>query len=88
MDYKILTKVLAKRLQSVLPDIINQDQAGCIKGRSTFNNIRSTIDIINYVNDNNLTGYLAFIDYKKAFDTVKWSSYINALKRGIWVTNI
>jgi hypothetical protein len=71
-DYKILAKALAKRLQMVLNDIINLDQSGCIKGRSSFTNIRSTLDIINYTNENSLPGILAFIDYEKAFDTVKW----------------
>jgi hypothetical protein len=80
-DYKILAKVLAKRLQGVLPDIISYDQSGCLKGRSTFSNIRGTIDVINYVNNKNLPGYLAFIDYEKAFDTVKWSFLYKCLEK-------
>jgi hypothetical protein len=50
-DYKIFAKSMATRLQSVLDDIISTDQSGCIKGRSTFTNIRSTIDIINTCNE-------------------------------------
>jgi hypothetical protein len=80
-DYKILAKILAMRLQDVLPDIINQDQAGCIKGRSTFNNIRGTYDIINYVNVKRMPGFLAFIDYEKAFDTVRWPFLFACLER-------
>ena len=33
-----------------IPYIINQDQAGCIKNRSTFGNIRSIYDVINHIN--------------------------------------
>jgi hypothetical protein len=69
-DYKILAKLLAKRLQKILPTVINPNQTGCIKDRATFTNIRSTIDIINYANENNLPGLIAFIDFEKAFDTV------------------
>jgi hypothetical protein len=38
-DSKITAKVLANRMQKVIPYIINHDQSGCIKSRSTFNNI-------------------------------------------------
>jgi hypothetical protein len=80
-DYKIYTKALATRLQKVLPNIIAQEQAGCMKGRSTFNNIRSTIDIINYTNENRENGILAYIDFEKAFDTIKWKFMENVLKK-------
>ena len=33
VDYKILTKVLAKRLEKVLPNLINADQTGYVKWR-------------------------------------------------------
>ena len=75
-----MAKILASRLHKVLPYLINHDQSGCMKGRSTFSNIRSMMDVINYANSNNLNGLLAFIDYKKAFDTVKWSFLFDSLK--------
>ena len=71
-DYKILAKALAIRMQKVIPYIINHDQEGCIKKRSTFSNIRSIMDIIDYINENKATGIITFIDYEKAFDTVNW----------------
>jgi len=39
VDYKILTKVLANRLEKVLPKIINPDQTGYVKGRYIGENI-------------------------------------------------
>ena len=36
--YKILAKTLTRRLEEILPEIISQDQTGCIKGRLTFEN--------------------------------------------------
>jgi hypothetical protein len=80
-DYKIFAKLLAIRLQKVLPSIINPDQSGCIKNRSTFTNIRSTIDIINYSNDKKLPGIIAFIDFEKAFDTVNLSFLYKCLEQ-------
>jgi hypothetical protein len=80
-DYKIFAKTMATRLQTVLDYIISHDQQGCLKGRSTFSNIRSTIDVINYTREDDLPGLLAFIDFEKAFDMVKWPFMFKVLKR-------
>ena len=40
VDYKILTKSIAKGLEKVLPKIINSDQTGYIKGRFIGENVR------------------------------------------------
>ena len=79
-DYKILAKTLAMRLQTVIPYLINHDQAGCIKDRSTFGNIRSIYDVINFINDTKTTGIITFVDYEKAFDTVSWKFLLDCLK--------
>ena len=79
-DYKIYAKVMAIRLQTALNKLISPDQSGGIKGRSTYSNIRSTIDIMNFSKENNLPGILASIDYEKAFDTVRWKFIYKVLK--------
>jgi hypothetical protein len=79
-DYKILAKVLAMRIQQVIPYLINHHQAGCIKNRSTFTNIRSIYDVINYINETKSTGIISFIDYEKAFDTLNWTFLFKSLK--------
>jgi exonuclease III len=81
VDYKILAKLLARRLQKVLSDIINTDQTGCIAKRSAHSNIRSIIDIVNHANEKKLMGIIAFIDFEKAFDTVKWSFLYKTLEK-------
>ena len=45
IDYKIVTKALAGRLQKVLTCLINNDQNGFIKGRNIHNNIRLIEDV-------------------------------------------
>ena len=79
-DYKILAKTLASRLQDVIESIIQYDQCGGIKGRSTFSNIRSVLDVINYVNDKKKTGYAIFLDYHKAFDSINWKFIYKSLE--------
>merc|ERR1712015_8106 len=42
--YKLLSKMIAKRINEVLPNIIDSDQAGFVKGRYIGECIRSTMD--------------------------------------------
>ena len=50
-DYKIATKVLARRLERVLLFIIYPDQSGYIKGRHRGENIRLIRDLIDYTKE-------------------------------------
>ena len=74
-DYKILAKVLAKRLGTLLTKLIANDQCGFIKGRNIGTIIRTTDDLINYVNSKQLPGLLVAIDFTKAFNTVSKKAY-------------
>ena len=71
IDYKIATRILAKRVQNILPKIINMDQQGYIKNRFIGYNIRQIQDIIDYSEQLNIDGALLFLNFKKAFDTVE-----------------
>ena len=77
VDYKILTKAIAKRLEKILPKIINHDQTGYIKGRFIGENIRLIQDIMSCTKTMEKTGIAIFLDFRKAFDTIEWN-YINA----------
>ena len=80
VDYKILTKALAKRLTFYLPKLVSSDQTGYIKGRYIGTNIRTIEDIIKFVNETDMSGYLLAVDFHKDFGSVKWTAIIQALK--------
>ena len=44
-DYKILTKPITKRLETILPKIINRDETNYIKGRFIGENVRLIQDL-------------------------------------------
>jgi hypothetical protein len=72
VDYKILAKVLASRLQNVISGIVNENQTGYIKGRYIGDNIRTMLDILDITRQQQDPGLMVMIDFEKAFDTVSW----------------
>ena len=72
VDLKILSKLLALRLESVLPLIISPDQTGFIRGRYSFSNLRRLFNIIYNSPPSNTTEVLISLDAEKAFDRVEW----------------
>lgn len=73
VDYKIITRTLAQRLQKVITEIVSTDQNGYIKSRFIGFSIRQIQDIIDYAEESNLEGVLLFLDYQKAFDSIEWN---------------
>ena len=80
-DYKIATKALAKRVQSILRFIVDTDQNGFVKGRSIHENIRLIEDVLRYTDDSDLPGIMMCIDFKKAFDSIEREYILYALKK-------
>lgn len=80
-DYKILTKLLAQRLQSVIPTIVSSNQTGYIKNRYAGENIRTITDIISYTSLHNVPAILLQLDFEKAFDSVSWNFLHYILKK-------
>ena len=69
VDYKILSKVLAKRIREVLGEVIHHDQVGYIKDRNIGEAVRVIEDMFFHsMNQNN--GFLVAADFEKAFDSV------------------
>jgi len=65
VDYKIMTKSIAKRLEKVLPKIINSDQTGYIKGRFIGENVRLIQDVMFHTKQEEKPGIPIFLDFEK-----------------------
>ena len=80
VDYKLIAKTIANRLKKILNDIIHPDQCGFLKGRGCTQNIRKTLDTVNYTKENNIDGLMLLIDFEKAFDRVEYQSLYDAMQ--------
>uniref|UniRef100_A0A803SSM5 Reverse transcriptase domain-containing protein n=1 Tax=Anolis carolinensis TaxID=28377 RepID=A0A803SSM5_ANOCA len=69
-DYKIFTKILAKRLETIMPKIIKEDQYGFVKGRKIGDPIKNVVIAMNHANSNKKKMGILKLDVYKAFDKV------------------
>nr|XP_016494758.1 PREDICTED: uncharacterized protein LOC107813948 [Nicotiana tabacum] len=78
----VLSRVLHDRLESFLPSLIAPNQSGFVKGRSIFENILLTQEI---VTDIRLRGKPANVviklDMAKAYDRVSWKYLLHMLRK-------
>ncbi|CAM8929085.1 unnamed protein product [Rhodiola kirilowii] len=80
---KMVTKVLANRLKTVLPHIISDSQSAFVPGRLISDNILAAHELIHFINTRGKqrVGYLSLkLDISKAYDRVEWD-YLEAIHR-------
>ena len=81
VDAKVLAKALARRLESILPQLIHSDQTGFIKNRMSFFNIRRVMNTIHTASTPGAKEILVLLDAEKAFDRVEWDFLFATLRR-------
>lgn len=81
VDYKLFTSIFAKRIEKVLPAIIDMDQTGFVLSRQTHDNVRRSLQIIRHITENRIESLLISIDAEKAFDSVRWKFLFMTMKR-------
>ena len=77
-DLKILTKILAERVKTVLPFIIHTNQCGCVKGRKIGQGIRLVEDVKECMDERNV---ILQGDQEKAFDRIEWEWLFYVLEK-------
>jgi hypothetical protein len=73
--YKVVSKVLSRRLRDVLPDIITPNQSAFVPGRLISDNILIAYEITHYLLSKREgdVGFAALkLDMSKAYDRVEW----------------
>lgn len=80
IEYKIVTKVLATRLNDVFDSIISKEQTCGLKGRSIKNNITTLRDVLYDANFKKKNIYIVALDQEKAFDRIQHDYLFDLLK--------
>ncbi|GBG68546.1 hypothetical protein CBR_g3090 [Chara braunii] len=81
VSYKILAKTLARRLGSHLPGLVEGDQGAFVQGRSIFNNIVTTLEVLEWVQSEDMNTAVLLLDLEKAYDKVGWPFVFTTLSR-------
>jgi hypothetical protein len=67
---KAISKLLANRLQKIIPSLIHGDQTGFVQGRSISKKITYAAYILNYCHKRKAPAMVFKLDFRKAFDSV------------------
>ncbi len=92
---KVISKVLATRLQPFFEEMINPFQNAVVKGRSIRDNFFTAHILSHYLSSTKQRAALLKIDFERAFDHINWAFLLELLEaRGFgdrwinWVTNL
>ncbi|GJW71697.1 RNA-directed DNA polymerase, eukaryota [Tanacetum coccineum] len=71
-QYKIVGKILANRLSSVIGSLVSKEQSIFIRGRQIFDGPLILSEVIDWCNQKKMKAMIFKVDFEKAYDSVPW----------------
>jgi hypothetical protein len=71
--YKLVAKVLAGRLSTVMDKLISPNQSAFIKGRQLVDGVVAVNEIIDFARKEKKSCLIFKVDFEKTYDSVSWS---------------
>ena len=78
--YKVIAKVLSKRIKSVLPSLIGESQSAFVEGRQILDGALIANEAVHWLKKKKKEGVLIKLDFQKAYDTIDWHTLDLVLK--------
>jgi hypothetical protein len=79
--YKLLAKVLARRLGNVMNDVISNNQSAFLKGRNLTDGVLVVNEVVDLAKRLKQDCVILKVDFEKAYDSVSWSFLDYMLRR-------
>lgn len=82
--YKIIAKILSKRLQPLLHSLISPSQSAFVPGRAISDNVLITHEILHYLRKSEARKHVSMAvktDMSKAYDRIEWNFLREVLRR-------
>jgi hypothetical protein len=76
---KLITKVLATRLQEQLLKLVDLDQTGFVRSRCIEDNFIYAVDLVQTCKQRKKKTIVLKLDFRKAFDTMAWDCLFKLL---------
>ena len=81
IDYRLFASIIAKRLEDIIPEVIDYDQTGFVMDRQTHDSTRRALHIIKHMSKSKNGSVAVSLDAEKAFDSVRWGYLYLVLQR-------
>ncbi|KAJ9560860.1 hypothetical protein OSB04_006020 [Centaurea solstitialis] len=79
--YKVIAKLLAKRMAAVMDKLISSNQSAFLKNRQIVDSVLIANEIVHHAKKKGLKMLLFKVDFEKAFDSVNWDFLISIMKQ-------
>lgn len=80
ISYKIIAKILARRIRDILKEVVLVTQIGFIKGRYILYNLITSWEAMNWAKDDKQNAAMVLLDFEKAYDRIEWPFVVNMLE--------
>lgn len=71
--YKVIAKLLCKRISFVMPSLIGETQSAFVKRRQILDGALIANEVVHWVRKKQSKSIRLKLDFRKAYDTVRWS---------------